>query len=207
MSAKHFVLAVGFALLCAALAQASTVTEPGHFIVDLNNPGQGVGGWDPLQLFTDTVNTLNSSVGFTPTICVDSDAGEPNGDDPDCDNNDPSIRVNNGGGSSPFPPSFNAEADGGGTFDFQNDTSSPFKDILFVTNFDPNKTYTCASDIYSFCGFEIVPQNGGPAQLDVLFIGGSIPVANPEPSEYLVLLIGAAAIAIVHRARSRRRAA
>lgn len=203
MRAKHLVLATGFALLCAGWVQADSIV-PGHFTVDLNDmPGVDQGGWGAETLFTDTVNTITSTRGFTANICVDTDASEPNGDEPDCDD-DPHMVVNNGGHSEPFPSSFNADENGGGIFDFQNDSGSPYTDILFTTTFVPGKSYTCASDIFSFCGFEVIHEANGPDQLEILFIGGSVPVATPEPSEYLFILVASGAVALVHRLRSRR---
>jgi len=204
MGVKHFLSATGFALLFAGWVQASTITEPGHFIVDLNDvPGVDSGGWGAETLFTDLVNTINSSKGFTQSICVDTDSDHPNSDDPDCEG-DPRMAVNGGGGSIPFPSSFNADENGGGAFSFFNNTNSPFTDILFTTVFNANQTYTCASDIYNFCGFQVIHQMNGADQLEILFIGGTIPVATPEPSEYSFLLGMCAAIAVVHRLRSQR---
>ncbi len=216
MSVKSFVFAAGLAVLCAGFLAASTVAvEPGHFTVNLNddcstdptNPAcsvtDGSGGWGSETLFTDQVNTITSTRGFTASICSDTDANNPNGDEPDCDN-DPSIRLNAGGGSISFPPSFNANENGGGIFDFQNNTGAPFTDILFITNFVSGNSYTCASDMFSFCGFQIVQPPNGPTQLEILFINGSIPIASPEPSQYLFLLIAAVAVVVIHRVRSRR---
>jgi len=208
MGVKRFVLAAAFALLGAAWVRADT-TQPGHFIVDLNNvPGTDLGGWGAETLFTDTVNTINSTKGFTANICVDSDAGNPNGDEPDCDN-DPRMSVNSGGASMPFPSSFNADANGGGTFDFQNNGNAPITDILFTTTFVPTDSYTCESgqptDIFQFCGFQIVNQ-GGVQKIEILFDNGTIPIAAPEPSQYW-LLLACVAVAVVHQLRSRRRSA
>jgi hypothetical protein len=203
MGVKGFVFALGFVLFCGGLAQADSIV-PGHFTVDLNDvPGIDAGGWGVETLFTDTVDTLKSSKGFVANICNDSDAGEPNGDEPDCDN-DPHMTVNNGGASSPFPTSFNSDENGGGLFDFQNDSGQPFTDILFTTTFVPGDSYTCASNIFSFCGFKIIPETNGPDQLQILFIGGTIAVASPEPAEYWFLLIACAIAVVFHRLRSRR---
>jgi hypothetical protein len=200
MNAKRLLLVTVFALLWASRAHASTI--PGHFIVDLNDVfGVDGGGWGANTLFTDTVNTIHSTNGFNPSICVDTDANAPNGDEPDCDS-DPSIHINNGGGSVPLPGSFHSDGNGGGSFEFQNDGNSPITDILIITNFKPGNSYTCDSDIFKFCGFEIVNQ-GGTEKLEALFDNGSIPNV-PEPSEYLILLIGCAAIAVAHRVRSTR---
>jgi hypothetical protein len=202
MGVKRFVLATGFALLFAVWVQADTI-QPGHFTVDLNDlPGVDSGGWGAETLFTDTVNTVSSTRGFTASICVDTDSGHPDRDDPDCDN-DPHMTVNNGGASSPFPSSFNADENGGGLFDFQNDSNSPYTDILFTTTYVAGNSYSCASDIFSFCGFQVIHEQHGPDQLEILFVGGRI-ADVPEPSEYLFLLLACAVVAVVHRLRSRR---
>jgi hypothetical protein len=212
MGVKPFLLSTGFALLCACCAPADTITEPGHFTVNLNyncgtdpycqNPN-GAGGWGDNTLFTDTVNTVTSTSGFTQGVCV------PDRDQDDCGGssavgNDPRIRLDNGGGSSPFPSSFNADEKGGGLFDFQNDSNAPYTDVLFTTNFVGTETYSCASGVYSFCGFDVIHEMNGPDQLEILFIGGSIPSAVPEPSPGLFLLVAGTAAIWVHRGRSRR---
>jgi hypothetical protein len=197
MNVKRFLLAAGFALLCAGWAQASTVA-PGHFTVELNDvEGVDGGGWGSNTLFTDTVNTVSSTRGFTSTVCVDPDY------DNDCDRpRDPRMVVNNAGASIPFPSSFNSDEAGGGLFDFQNNSGSPITDILFITAFHDGQEYTCASDIFLFCGFKVVNM-GGHQELEILFVHGSI-ASIPEPSEYLFLLIACAAVVVVYRLRSRR---
>jgi hypothetical protein len=197
MSVKGLILAVGCALLCSGWAKASAITEPGHFIVDLDDVfGVDSGGWGAETLFTDTVNTVTSTRGFTQNICIDPD------NDNDCDK-DPRMEVYQGGASSPFPASFSSDENGGGTFDFQNDGPAPITDILFMTKFVPGKSYTCASpDIFSFCGFRVV-DIGGKEELEILFDKGTIPNI-PEPAEYLPLLVASAAVAFAHQRRSRR---
>lgn len=200
-------LAIGFVSLGASRARASTI-EPGHFIVNLNddcstdptNPECTVtddptGGWAANSTFTDEVNPGISTRGFTESACVDPDH------DGDCDRYDPSIRINPGGGSSPFPSSFMVDENGGGIFDFQNDTNSPFTELLFITDYMPDGEYTCASTIFSFCGFKIINHDGNE-ELEVLFDNGSIPSAIPEPAEYF-FLVGACAAVVLRRLRSR----
>lgn len=206
MSVKRFLLVTGFALLCGGWAHATTIV-PGHFIVDLNDMlGTDSGGWGSGTSFTDTVNTITSTRGFVATTCFDTDANSPNGDEPDCDN-DPRISVYGGGASMPFPTSFSSDENGGGTFDFQNDGTSPITDILFTTNFVPGDSYTCSTgspmdQIFAFCGFKIV-DIGGVEKLEILFDKGSIP-SVPEPAEYLPLLIAGSALVLVHHLRFRR---
>jgi len=217
MGVRTLLFATVFALLCACWAPADTITEPGHFTVNLNdncsidpnNPDcgntGGTGGWGSNTLFTDMVNTVTSTSGFTEGMCV------PDSDHDDCVNgsassvleNDPSIRLDNGGGSSPFPSSFLSDEAGGGLFDYQNDSNSPYKDVLFTTNFVGTETYTCASTIYAFCGFDVIHEKTGSDQLEVLFIEGSIPSAVPEPSLDLFLLVAGVAAVVLHRRRAR----
>jgi hypothetical protein len=193
----NFLLVTGFALLSAGWVQASVfIPNPGHFTVDLNDiTGTDGGGWGAGTLFTDSVNTGDSTDGFLQNICVANENQQ-------C-SSDPRMVTNGGGASIPFPSSFNADANGGGFFDFENDGPAPTTDILFVTNFVQNQTYNCASDIFRFCGFDVV-QGGNGRELEILFTSGTIPVATPEPSEYVFLLATCAACAVVHRWRSRR---
>ena len=118
------------------------------------------------------------------------------------DSTDPSIRINPGGKSDPFPNSFQA-INGGGIFDYQNDSGKTIDEILFTTTFVPGDPYTCYADptLFSTCGFKIEGN-----QLDILFYGGpGIPPATtvPEPASF-VLLFGCAAVTAI-RLRSRRR--
>lgn len=193
----NFLLMTGFALLSTGLVQASVVIPtPGHFTVDLNDvTGTDGGGWGAGTLFTDSVNTGESTDGFLQDICVANENDQ-------C-NSDPRMVVNAGGASIPFPSSFIADANGGGFFDFQNDGPAPITDILFFTNFVQNQTYNCASDIFRFCGFDVLQGGNGP-QLEILFTSGTIPIATPEPSEYLFLLAACWACVVVQRWRSRR---
>lgn len=201
-------LATVFVSLGASRAHADTI-EPGHFIVNLNddcstdpsNPDcsnmDGTGGWTPDSTITDQINPGISTRGFTASMCVDPD------NDNDCDRSDPSIRINPGGGSSPFPGSFTVDDSGGGIFDFQNDTGSPFTELLFITNYISDGTYTCTgTSFFTFCGFKIITNQQGQKEIEILFANGSIPTAStPEPAEYFFLL-GACAAVLVLRRRS-----
>lgn len=186
MSAKRFLMLSGIAVLCAGWLHADTLV-PGHFIIDLNNPDEDFGGWE--ATLTDVVNTLtpddNSS--YSPFVCKG---------DTDC-TGDPSIRSYLGGASVPFTTSI-TPIDGGGVFDFENTSGTPITSILFTTLYQPGDLYSCSSDIFNFCGFQVVGAN-----IQIAFDEGSIP-SVPEPSENVFLVIAALAIAVVHRLRSRR---
>ena len=205
MNLRRFLSIAGLCVLGTLAANADTVTEPGHFIVDLNDIiGQDGGGWGANTSFTDQVNTLNSSSNhlFTSTVCIDTDANHPDRDDPDCDR-DPSIHINPGGGSIAFPNTFNSDAAGGGSFQYQDDGNAPITSILFITNFVTGQTYHCDSTIFAFCGFRVIHESQGPDQLEILFDQGTIQVATPEPAEYGFLLAAASAVVVYRRRRVR----
>ena len=160
----------------------------------------GCGGWfeqdGAPSSFTDAVNTVNPSDNYEFSqgtfICDDAY---------DC-YDDPKIQIKPGG-DAPFPGPFSADASGGGIFDFNNDTTSPFSSITFFTPLNPNVTYSCSSPIYNFCGFQAIDYD---TVLEIVFDNAATS-AVPEPSEYLFFLVAGAAIAVAHRLRSRRKSA
>jgi len=148
---------------------------------------------------------MNIPHGLSGNICVDSDANEPNADEPDCDN-DPSIRVLNGGASTGVTGPFSlSPVNGGGIFDYQNDTGAPIEELMFETTYVSGDSYTCstAGGPFAHCGFLIV----GDPMIEAFFYGGAGIPPVPEPSEYLFLLGACAAVAVLHRLRSRKPAA
>jgi hypothetical protein len=205
---RLFFLAIS-ALFVATLAHASTL--PFNFEVDLNdcpapsstnctNPN-GSGGWlsdGTPDSFTDAVNTVNPSENddFSEgTFICSTD------DDSECE--DPEIQLKPGG-DAPFPGPFSADANGGGVFDFTTGTTSPFSSVAFFTTLNDNVTYECASPLYNFCGFQAIDND---TVLEVVFDSPAATSAVPEPSEYLFFLVAGAAIAVLHRLRSRRKSA
>ncbi len=184
----------GIALLGASWAKADTI--PGHFFIDLNNffsLTNDVGGWGAGNGFTDVVNTVTSTRGFTQgSFCPQNEQGN-------CDE-DPYIFVGAGGHSSPFGTSFSADANGGGILDYFNGGTSPITDILITTDLNPNGIYHCSSDIFAFCGFKDPPGQ----TLEILFFNGTIPVATPEPVSTVFLLIACAALLGARRFRSQK---
>jgi len=210
MGAKHLLSAIVFALLCAVLVRADGITEPGHFIINLNDDcsteptspdctvTDGSGGWGADTVFTDVVNTVTSTEGFIEGVLY---CGDPPGNH-NAVSSDPSIRLDAAGGSIAFPASFMSDEEGGGILDFQNDSGSPYKDILITTNFLAGQVYTCSSDIYAFCGFDVIHENNGPNKFEILFADGTIPIATPEPSQYISLLIAFGAVVAVYRLRA-----
>lgn len=196
MRIHRLLLVAVSALFGATLANADTI--PGHFIVDLNDvPNIDSGGWQG-STFTDSVNQsgvtsndpdFNSGTFFCFT--------------PGCEE-DPSIRINLGGNSLPFPSPFGADENGGGVFSFFNPGPGPITNILFVTNLITGVTYNCnGGPIFSICGFEAKPDGS----LLILFeqgTGTGIPVASevPEPAQALPVLLAFAGIAALRRKRS-----
>jgi len=185
-------------LLSAPRAEASLVVPVSHFTLNLNDciiegntcvfptDPDGSGSWEPGQFFTDSINTGTSTDGFT----------EGSFDCPDC--GDPSMIVNKGGKSTPFPPSFSANENGGGFLDFFNGAGVPIRDILIQTPFDSTKSYSCSSDIFAFCGFAVE----NDAVLDILYTQGTISV--PEPGSIILVGTGLSAFFWSRRRRSRR---
>lgn len=195
---------IGYWLVLAAIgavsvAQADSVPppEPGHYQIVLTD-------WDNNQVFNATPNPT----GVDPTqftnpdsFCVGSSF---------CD--DPSVRINKGGGSTPEngPFSFSTGGSAQGntvTLNFAN-TGDPITELLFTLTsnggqLNPDQSgvvFSCdGGDLFQHCGF-----NNDAFQ--VLFYDpiepGGIPTATtPEPSQWLVLLAFAAMI-VVARKRS-----
>ena len=223
----------GFVLLGATWVQADTV--PGHFEINLNNPGQtDLGGWisngTPSSFETTVYSTTQSGAGFQQGSfnCQSEDSEWQNGwnwwgwnswdfsnfrdSNNGCDN-DPYILVTQGQHSNGIPSSFSADGNGGnapGTLDFFNDTGHPIDAILLtVSNFQPGMYYCdyVPGLAYEFdhCGFS-TDRNG---DLEILFWdnpGDSVP-AVPEPTLGVLLLIALSAMVATRRIRSRRAAA
>jgi len=185
-------------LLSAPSAQASLFDPVSHFTLNLNDcivegntcvfptDPNGFGSWESGQSFTDLINTGESTDGFSQNTF----------DCPEC--GDPSMIINKGGKSTPFPSSFSANENGGGFLDFFNGTGVTIRDILIQTSFDSSKSYSCASDIFAFCGFAV-----DGSELDILYTQGAIdPV--PEPASVILVGTGLGAILWSRRKRARR---
>ncbi|HUA17466.1 MAG TPA: hypothetical protein VMB25_01895 [Bryobacteraceae bacterium] len=205
----------GFVLLGATWLQADTV-EPGHFTIDLNNPGEtDQGGWVPDQVFNDEVNPDVNTSDFvsqgqsTSVSCQQWDNWwwdwwhqyiNMN----QCEDWDPYILVNPGGHSDPFPSSFMADANGGGIQDFYNGTGSPITSILFtIANFQPG-TYVCGGTLFDNCG---IAMDG--TTLEILYWDnpGDFVPSVPEPSLGIVLLVAFCALAGGRKILARKAAA
>ncbi|HTR35236.1 MAG TPA: hypothetical protein VMH80_05010 [Bryobacteraceae bacterium] len=221
----------GFVLLGATWAQADTV--PGHFDVNLDNPGTpDVGGWldsqgNPSSFQTTVYSTYlsrNFLSGFQQNSfnCQSEDSEWESGwnwwgwnswdfsnfrdSNNGCDN-DPYILVTQGQHSNGIPSSFSANGTGGGTLDFLNDTGSPITAILLtVSNFQPGMYYC---DYVPGLAYEFdhcgfgTDRNG---DLEILFWdnpGDSVP-SVPEPTLAILLLIALSGMAAGRWIRSRR---
>ena len=184
-------------LMSASSARGSIFVPDPHFTINLNDcviegntcvfptDPDAAGGWASGQFFTDEINTGLSTDGFSEESF-------------DCSDCDPSMIINKGGKSSPFPPSFNANENGGGFLDFFNGSGVTITDILIQTEFDSSKSYTCSSNIFAFCGFS---EDSGV--LSILYSQGDIPPA-PEPASVVLVATAAGAILLSRRKRSRR---
>lgn len=186
---------IGYWLVVAAIgagsvAQADTV-EPGHYQITLTD-------WDNNQLFNAIPNPTDVNTNdFQPEFCDGFLA---------CD--DPSVRINKGGGSTSEdgPFSFSSGPDAAGNtvvLNFSN-SGAPITELLLTVNLNPDQAgelFTCdGGDVFQNCGFF----NDG---LEILFYNpfetDGIPTATtPEPSQWLVMLLGFAALIVVTRKRS-----
>lgn len=199
MNVKRFLLAAGVALLGAGWAQASAVLNPpGHYTITLAD-------WDPNQQFTFTPNPTGIDTSdFHNNFC-------PSGDYWACICDDPSIRINAGGGSTDESGVFTFSADGNGNLNgeasnFAN-TGPPINSVLVTTTLgsdQSNSLFTCSSNIFQHCGFF-------NDDLEVLFwnnpgvtVGHNIATAVPEPAQWIILLLALTGMIV---ARSRKTSA
>jgi hypothetical protein len=196
MARWQMLVAVG--VLSCSWAQADTVV-PGHYTITLTD-------WDDNQNFNFTPNPadLDTSEFTNPdSFCVGFAF---------CD--DPSIRVDPGGKSTPEDGdfSFSTGPDAAGNtvvLDYQN-TGAPINSILITLTsndgqLNPDQTdgevFTCNGDgLFTNCGFnndgfEIAFWNTGDT-------GGIQTASTPEPSQWIILLFASAAM-IAARARKR----
>jgi|SRR5579863_6892286 len=192
----RWLMLVAVGVLSGPWAQADTV-EPGHYTITLTD-------WDDNQNFNFTPNPadLDTSEFTNPdSFCVGFAF---------CD--DPSIKVNPGGKSTPEDGdfSFSTGPDASGNtvvLDYQN-TGAPINSILITLtsnggqlNPDQNgEVFTCdGGTLFTNCGFnddafEIAFWNTNDS--------GGIPTATPEPSQWIVLAFASAAMIAV-RARKK----
>jgi PEP-CTERM motif len=185
-------------MLAAVLLGSSVwAQEPGHYTIELD-------GWDSNQYFDFTPNPANLNTGdFTnpDSFCTNYLF---------CD--DPSIRLNGGGGSTPESGEFSFNSGGGTeTLDFQN-TGAPIDEVL-ITLTDQygnpiplpadelDELFICSSDIFQKCGFD-------NDAFQIAFWdpyssnGVGIPTASPVPEpSFWALLLFAFGAAVVVRAR------
>jgi hypothetical protein len=108
---------------------------------------------------------------------------------------------------TPFDGSTTITIGSNGTFtqDYIN-VGPNITDFLFTTtDFSSDVTYTCSSDFFRFCGFEVTD---GTPTLNILFADpknpNGISSAAPEPKLAALLLIALGAATMVQRLRARR---
>jgi hypothetical protein len=202
MRAKLFLRVAGFALLCAGGAWADTIPPPSpYFTITLT-------GWADDEAFTATSNSTynqGEEKGYSQNeLCPDGDW--------ECICHDPRAVLNAGGDPIDFTGSysFNANADGDVTLDFENfgPNIETFLITTDITQSQEGELFTCSSNLFAFCGFKDPPGSSGE-ELYVLFTEpvnpGGIPSAAPEPAEYAVLLSAFAGVFVTRRIRSARR--
>ncbi len=159
--------------------------------------------------------------GFDPGQSFDGAVNQPTPPDldpclgTDCEDEviiDPLIRLNPGGGSPGVGLdgfSFDANANGTGTFDFLNTSGQTFTslDISFTLTKDEfnaqlasGVVYTCDGGSYfTTCGFQVVDPDGTDT-INVDFSGGTgIPSTVPEPAQWMFLSLAFAGIVIARR--------
>ncbi|MBI2680397.1 MAG: PEP-CTERM sorting domain-containing protein [Candidatus Solibacter usitatus] len=207
-----------------AWLQADTI-DPNHFVISLNdnqetgqNDTEGTGGWGSGSFFTGTPNPDLDP--FTPGSWSCSVDGETVSCGPDSflllaePPDDPRIGTKLGGLSQTIDGTFgfNANAFGGGAFDFQNGTGEPITQLLLHADIDKDTLFAGGSfiafncdggDAFDQCGF-IITDPPGSFSIDILFSGGHIAAtpAVPEPSTWM--LFGTAACALLARKAFRR---
>ncbi|HEX5227045.1 MAG TPA: hypothetical protein VFW44_05020 [Bryobacteraceae bacterium] len=180
------VLAAIGAVTCA---QADTVDpEPGHYQITLTD-------WDNNQLFNATPNPEGVNPNdFSPDFCDGFLS---------CD--DPSVKINKGGGSTsedgPFTFSSGPNAAGNTVVLNFSNAGPPITELLLTVTLNPDQTgslFTCdGGDVFQHCGFMM-------DDLEILFYDpydtNGIPTATtPEPSQWIILLAFAAVIVIARK--------
>lgn len=202
-------------LLSGAALWADTITTvPGHFTINLNDPGCVPGGeiscngWDQGQLTQfmlqfNTNETLDD--GFTQNIfCL--------GGCPVSSFVDPSMEMDAGGASIPITSNDFTFIDDGNTCpdgicSFQNATGIFWNNVLVTeTNqvYPDQTVFTCATNLYAECGIR-------NDSIQVLFTGidpttnrNGIPTTVPEPGTLTLLLTAAGVCAIGRRRKTAR---
>ncbi len=191
MNMTRWLLAAAIAMLGSMWARADSVPpSDGHYEIEL-------AGWDADQEFE-----------FLPNIPMPSDTNPclPAGDI--C--NDPSIRLDNGGGSTGESGDFFFNSGSGTETLYFDNLGAPITSVEITTVLNPdeyNESFTCSGgDIFQLCGFIVDPPAGSNTEtLDIYFSDpynpNGIPTATPEPAQWIVLLLGMAGMIVV-RARS-----
>lgn len=167
--------------------------DSSHFLINL-------GGWDANQDFNFIANPDVIPVSeLQPCLPVGDFCG------------DPSIRINTGGGSIPiYSPDFtfnSNQVDGNGNVFFDNMSGTAFSSVEITTiltpdESNPNTQFECSGgDLFQSCGFVDPPTPNGE-ELDIYFYNpyGNGIISTPEPGQWIVLLIGCAAMFLI-RAR------
>ncbi len=179
----RWMMLAAMGLVSCTWAQADTA----HYVINLQ-------GWDPSQEFTFNPNVPPPDES-SPCLPVGSFC------------NDPSIRINSGGGSTPESGTFtfnSNQADGNGNLFFENTgpTITSIEIVTFLTPDEIGADFECSGgDLFQNCGFVDPPE-----ELDIYFWNpytNGIPSAVPEPSQGIILLIGIAGMVILLRARKK----
>ncbi|HTW68087.1 MAG TPA: hypothetical protein VME17_25905, partial [Bryobacteraceae bacterium] len=174
------------------LLSSAAWAQTGTFTIELD-------GFDDNQVFDGTANPANLDTSdFTnpDDFCVGLGL---------C--GDPNIKVDTGGDATDITgsdiPDITSGPTGTNTNAYQNDSGTPIDSILIMLtsndgylNMDQyTEVFTCSSDIFQYCGFNndaFEVAFWDPINND----GVGIPTATPEPSEWIFLLIAAAAIVV-----------
>ncbi len=199
MGAKRFAIAVALAVLCAGGIRAEELQPDDTFNIDFFAED---GSWNANAGFgVTTTSTWSSSeeYGYTPTqFCPDG-----NWESCICD---PGVKfsVPDQPPPAPFDGSTTFTLSNTGTFDQDYINIGPnIETVVFTTtDFNKDDTYTCSSDFFQFCGFKMYEgtlyiEFGDPINPN------GITSAAPEPKQYVLLILAAAAIIAARRYRSR----
>jgi hypothetical protein len=196
MNMKRCLMLLPVALLCPTWVLAAPAGPDFQVILD---------GFEPNQSFTGSPDQ-----GSTPPGGLQPCLGTDCGDEVIID---PLIRLNAGGGSPGVGLdgfTFNANANGAGTFDFLNTSGQTFTTLQisftltkdeFNAQLASGVVYTCdGGTYYTSCGFQVVdPPNTDTINVD--FSGGpGIPsTSTPEPAQWMFLSLAFAGIVIARR--------
>jgi hypothetical protein len=207
MNMTRWLMVASLAMLTSTWAQAQAppppCSGPGCFDIQLT-------GWDDIDsTFSVTSSTTDTYTGEGSGFTQNSLMFCPS-DSWECICDDPGGRLNLGPDATPFTGSATIPEGEDETANYINTSGGTLDSVeITATITNLNEDFTCSSDVFTFCGFNITDP-GNTYTLTLLFTD---PVNNegipsvPEPRQYALLLIAFGGLILAHRVRSRREAA